>query len=45
MGISVEEMKKMDESTCQIIDIRSQIEIEHGAIAGACQGRLFFTRA
>ena len=35
MGISVEEMKKMDESTYQIIDIRSQIEIAHGAIAGA----------
>ena len=35
MGISVEEMKKMDESTYQIIDIRSQIEIDHGAIAGA----------
>ncbi len=35
MGISVEEMKKMDESTYQIIDIRSQIEIDHGGIAGA----------
>ena len=35
MGISVEEMKKLDESTYQIIDIRSQIEIEHGGIAGA----------
>ncbi len=35
MGISVEEMKKMDGSTYQIIDIRSQIEIEHGAIEGA----------
>ena len=37
MGISVEEMKKMDESTYQIIDIRSQIEIEHGAIARECR--------
>ena len=35
MGISVEELKKMDESTYQIIDIRSQTEIDHGAIAGA----------
>lgn len=35
MGISVEEMKKMDESTYQIIDIRSQVEIDHGVIAGA----------
>ena len=35
MGISVEEIKRMDESTYQMIDIRSQIEIEHGAIEGA----------
>ena len=35
MGISVEELKKLDESTYQLIDIRSQTEIDHGAIAGA----------
>ena len=35
MGISVEELKKLDESTYQMIDIRSQAEIDHGAIAGA----------
>ena len=35
MGISVEELKKLDESTYQMIDIRSQTEIDHGAIAGA----------
>ena len=35
MGISVEEMKKMDANTYQMIDIRSQTEIEHGEIEGA----------
>ncbi len=35
MGISVEEMKRMNESAYQIIDIRSQVERDHGAIAGA----------
>ena len=35
MGISVEEIKRMDKSTYQMIDIRSQIEMDHGAIEGA----------
>ena len=35
MGISVKELKELDESIYQIIDIRDQIEIAHGAIAGA----------
>lgn len=35
MGISVKELKELDESIYQIIDIRDQIEIDHGAIAGA----------
>lgn len=35
MGISVKELKKLDKSSYQMIDIRDQIEIAHGAIAGA----------
>ena len=35
MGISIKELKSMDESTYQIIDIRDEIEIAHGKIAGA----------
>lgn len=35
MGISVKELKELDESIYQIIDIRDQIEISHGAITGA----------
>ena len=35
MGISVKELKELDESSYQIIDIRKQIEIAHGQIAGA----------
>lgn len=35
MGITVEELKKLDKHTYQIIDIRDQIEIAHGSIEGA----------
>lgn len=35
MGISVKELKELDKSSYQIIDIRNQIEIAHGQIAGA----------
>ena len=35
MGISVKELKELDKSSYQIIDIRDQIEIAHGQIAGA----------
>lgn len=35
MGISVKELKGLDESSYQIIDIRDQIEIAHGRVAGA----------
>jgi len=35
MGISVKELKQMDESSYQMIDIRDRTEIDHGAITGA----------
>ncbi len=35
MGISVKELKELDKSSYQIIDIRNQVEIAHGSIAGA----------
>lgn len=35
MSITVKELKELDESSYQIIDIRDQIEIAHGPIAGA----------
>ena len=35
MGISVKELKELDKNSYQIIDVRDQIEIAHGAIAGA----------
>lgn len=35
MGITVKELKELDESSYQIIDIRDQIEIAHGQVAGA----------
>lgn len=35
MGISMRELKELDKSSYQIIDIRDQIEIAHGQIAGA----------
>ena len=35
MGISVKELKKLNENNYQIIDIRDPIEISHGMIAGA----------
>lgn len=35
MGISLEELKKMDKSVYQIVDIRSEIEIAHGEMEGA----------
>ena len=35
MSITVEELRKMDAGTYQLIDIRSESEIEHGAIPGA----------
>ena len=37
MGISVEELKGLEDGSYQIIDIRNKIEIEHGAIAGAVE--------
>ena len=35
MGIIIEELKKLDKNTYQIIDIRDENEIAHGAIPGA----------
>jgi len=35
MGITVQELKKREKDTYQIIDIRSETEIAHGAIPGA----------
>ena len=35
MGISVKELEELEEGSYQIIDIRDQIEIDHGAITGA----------
>lgn len=35
MSITVEELRKMDAGTYQLIDIRSESEIAHGAIPGA----------
>ena len=35
MSITVEELRKMDADTYQLIDIRSESEIAHGAIPGA----------
>ena len=35
MGISVKELRELDRNACQIIDIRSETEIAHGAIEGA----------
>ena len=35
MGITIEELKKLDKNTYQIIDIRDENEIAHGAIPGA----------
>mgnify|MGYP004466938507 FL=1 len=35
MSITVEELRKMDADTYQLIDIRSESEITHGAIPGA----------
>ncbi|MDY3274188.1 MAG: ATP-binding protein [Agathobacter sp.] len=35
MGISVKELKQLDKNAYQIIDIRDEMEISHGAIPGA----------
>ena len=35
MNITIEELKKLDKGTYQIIDIRDESEIAHGAIPGA----------
>ena len=35
MGISVKELKQLDKNAYQIIDIRDETEISHGAIPGA----------
>ena len=35
MGISVNELKQLDKNAYQIIDIRDEMEISHGAIPGA----------
>ena len=35
MGITIEELKKLDKNTYQIIDIRDENEISHGAVKGA----------
>ena len=35
MSITIEELRKMDAGTYQLIDIRSESEIAHGAIPGA----------
>ena len=37
MSITVEELKKLDKHTYQIIDIRDHTEIAHGAIKGAVE--------
>ena len=35
MGISVKELKQLDKNAYQIIDVRDEMEISHGAIPGA----------
>lgn len=35
MSISIQELKKLDRDTYQIIDIRDEIEVSHGVITGA----------
>lgn len=35
MQLSIEEVKKLDSNSYQIIDIRSEEEVAHGAIKGA----------
>lgn len=35
MQISIEEIKKLEKDSYQIIDIRSEDEVSHGAIPGA----------
>lgn len=40
MGISVEELNKLDKNSYQLIDIRNKEEIAHGAIEGAVAAHL-----
>ncbi len=35
MNITIEELKKLEKGTYQIIDIRDENEVAHGAIPGA----------
>ena len=35
-SISIKELKELDPSSYQIVDIRDAVEISHGAIPGAC---------
>lgn len=35
MSITVQELKKKDKETYQIIDIRDEVEVAHGEIPGA----------
>ena len=35
MGISIEELRKLEKDSYQILDIRNETEISHGAIPGA----------
>ena len=38
MQLSIEEVKKLDSNSYQIIDIRSEEEVAHGAIKGIGHG-------
>lgn len=44
MGITIEELKKLDKNTYQIIDIRDENEIAHGAIPGAVATRQILSK-
>ena len=35
MNITIDELRKLDKDTYQIIDIRNEDEVAHGAIPGA----------
>ena len=43
MNITIEELKKLEKGTYQIIDIRDENEVAHGAIPGAvvCKNKFF----
>ena len=45
MGITIEELKKLDKNTYQIIDIRDENEVAHGAIPRGGTPQALFCRA